>query len=146
MPRTECEDVRSLRLELLVRDLDDLDPTLGEEVEQPHGSDPRIHEREIAVERGDEAHEVHHFAAAVPVREVEGDHVHPGEGVPESAHGRRVRPVADADEQRLLVEPDRVAALHHRGSVSSAAIGTPAAASAAAIASGSAAASHLPRP
>ena len=57
---------------------------------------------------------MHHFAAAVPVREVEGDHIHPGEGVPESAHRRRVRPVADADEQRLLVEPDRVAALDHR--------------------------------
>ena len=35
-------------------------------------------------------------AAAVPVREVEGDHVHPCESIPESAHGCRVRPVADA--------------------------------------------------
>ena len=39
--RAEREDVRPLRLELLVGDLDDVDPPLGEEPHEPHRRDPR---------------------------------------------------------------------------------------------------------
>ena len=51
MTRAEREDVRPLRLELLVRNLDDLDPALGEQLEEPHRREPRVDEREVAVER-----------------------------------------------------------------------------------------------
>ena len=44
-------------------------PRSREQVEQPHRRDPRVHEREVGVERRDERHEVHDLAAAVPVRE-----------------------------------------------------------------------------
>ncbi len=38
-----------------------------------------------------------------------------GERCLERGHGGRIRPVADADEERLLVEPDRVAAFGEGG-------------------------------
>ena len=56
-----------------------------------------------------------HLAAPVPVREVEGDHVDARERARERGDGGLVRAVADPDEQRPLVEPERVAALdEHR--------------------------------
>ncbi len=79
LPRPERENVRPLCLELLVGHLDDRDAAIREELEESHGRDSRIDEREIAVERRDERHEVHDLAAAVPVREVERDHVDPWE-------------------------------------------------------------------
>ncbi len=111
----ESEHVRALRLELLVRHLDDLDLALLEQVEQPHGRDTRVHEGEVAVERGDERHEVQDLAAPVPVREVEVDHVDTRERVGERGDGGLVRAVADPDEECSLVEPHRVAALHEHG-------------------------------
>ena len=79
MPRAEREHVRAHRLELLVRNLDDLDPALVQKLHQPHGREPRVDEREILVERGDQAHQVHHLGAAVPVRQVVGEHLGVGE-------------------------------------------------------------------
>ena len=67
------------------------------------------------VERGDEAHQVHDLAAPVPVREVERDDVDAGERVGERRDRGFVGPVADAHEERLRVQPDRVAALDERG-------------------------------
>ena len=55
------------------------------------------------------------LAASVPVREVEGDHVDARERAGERVDRRVVRPVADPDEQRSLVEPQRVAALDEHG-------------------------------
>ena len=111
MPRPQCEDVRALRLELLVGHLDHADAALGEELEQSHRRDPRVDEREVTVERRDERHEVHHLTAAVPVGEVEGDDVDVRKRVRQGRDRGRVRPVADADEERALVEPDGIAAL-----------------------------------
>src|SRR4029078_11838385 len=76
LPWAEREDVRPLRLELVVGDLDDLDPALGQELGQATRRHPPIHQRESAVERRDEAHEMHHLAAAVPVREVERQYMY----------------------------------------------------------------------
>ncbi len=56
-----------------------------------------------------------HLADAVVVGEVEADHVDVREELLEALDARVVRPVASADEQRALVEPDRVAALGGRG-------------------------------
>ena len=44
MPRTEREHVGALALELLVRNLDDGDPAVGEELEEPHRRETRIDE------------------------------------------------------------------------------------------------------
>ena len=60
---------------------------------------------------------MHHLAGAVPVREVEQDEVDARQRVVERERRDGVRPVADPDEQRLLVEPHRVAALDGRGQV-----------------------------
>ena len=58
---------------------------------------------------------MHHLVPSVPVREIESDHLDSGKGVGERGYGRRIRPVADSDEKRALVEPDRVATLgEHR--------------------------------
>ena len=83
LPWSESEHVRALRLELLVRHLDDFDLALLEQVEQPHGRDTRVHEGEVTVEWGHERHEVQDLAAPVPMREVELDHVDTRERVGE---------------------------------------------------------------
>ena len=69
--RTEREHVGAHRLELLVGHLDDLDPPLGEQLHQPHRREPGIDDGEIAVERRDQRHQVHHLGGADPVRQVE---------------------------------------------------------------------------
>ncbi len=51
---------------------------------------------------------------AVPVRKVERDHLDAGEQLSKRVDRRRARAIADPDEQRPLVEPDRVAALDRR--------------------------------
>ena len=58
---------------------------------------------------------MHHLVASVPVRKIEGDHLDTGKGIGERRYGRRIRSVADPDEKRALVEPDRVPTLgEHR--------------------------------
>jgi hypothetical protein len=54
---------------------------------------------------------VHHLAATAPVRQVERDHLDVGKRGSKRRDSGVIRPVAAADEQRALVEPDRVAAL-----------------------------------
>ena len=110
-PGAEREDVRAHRLELLVRHLDDLDPALVQQLEQPDRSEPRVDEREIVVERRDEAHQVHHLGAAVPVRQVVGEHPGVRESPRELLDAFGIRPVAATDQERLGVEPERVAAV-----------------------------------
>ena len=78
-----------------------------------------------------------HLATPVPVREIEGDHIDSGEGVDQGGNGGGVRPVADPDEKRALVEPDGVAALDEHRLLESRRDGTSAAASELAIVSGS---------
>ena len=53
--------------------------------------------------------------ATVQVREVEDDHLDVGERCPQGGHALVVRAVAAADQERALVQPDRVAALGGRG-------------------------------
>jgi hypothetical protein len=54
---------------------------------------------------------MHHLVAAVPVREVEREHLRVREGGRELLDAARVRAVAAADEERVVVEPERVAAV-----------------------------------
>ena len=53
-------------------------------------------------------------AGAVEVRQVELDHVDAGKRRAQRGDTRRVRPVAAADQERPLVEPEQVAALGGR--------------------------------
>jgi hypothetical protein len=96
----EREDVRALRLELLVRHLDDPIPrSASSHISRVRG-DARVDEREVAVERRDEATSGASPRGAVPVRQVERDHLARGERLARRAIRPRVRAVADADEQR----------------------------------------------
>ena len=106
--RAEREHVRPLRLELLVRHLDDVDAALGQERQQPDRREAWVDEREIRVERRDEGEQVQDLAGAVPVRQVERQHVDLRKGDPERGDRGLVRAVADPHEQRRLVEPERV--------------------------------------
>ena len=54
---------------------------------------------------------MHHLVGADPVRQVEGDHLGVRERLTERGDSRRAGAVAVADEQRVVVEPDGVAAL-----------------------------------
>ena len=101
-------------VELRVGNLDRPDPTLREQLQEPDRGEPRVDEREIGGEQRDERHQVHHLAGAVPVRQVEPDHLDGRESGLEGGDPGAVRPVAVADEKRSLVEPDRVAALGDR--------------------------------
>ena len=56
-----------------------------------------------------------HLFSTVQMRKVEDDHIDVGERCPQGSHARVVRPVAAADQERSLVQPDRVAALGGRG-------------------------------
>ena len=58
---------------------------------------------------------MHHLGAAVPVRQVVGEHLGVGEGPRELLDACRVRPVAAPDEERLRIEPERVAAVDRPG-------------------------------
>jgi selenide, water dikinase len=58
---------------------------------------------------------VEHLSGTVVVGEIEADDLHVREELLEAMEARIVRPVATADEQRALVEPDRVPALDGRG-------------------------------
>src|SRR5437764_2858269 len=59
---------------------------------------------------------MHDLALAAPVRQVEGDDVETGQ-LRERIGTSPVRPVAEADKQRLFVEPDQVASLGEGGLV-----------------------------
>ena len=84
---------------------------LGEQLEQPHRREPRVDEREIAVERRDVRHQVQHLAGAVPVRQVERRSRRRRETRRQRGDPGHARAIAVTDEQRLVVEPERVAAL-----------------------------------
>ena len=86
-----------------------------QELDQANGREPRVDEREVVVERRDQAHQVHHLGAAVPVRQVVREHLGVGEERRELLDARGVRAVAAADEQGLAVEPERVAAVDRAG-------------------------------
>jgi selenide, water dikinase len=58
---------------------------------------------------------VENLARSVQVRKVEREHVNVGESQPECLDAGFVRPIADADEQRALVEPDRVSSFNGGG-------------------------------
>ena len=49
------------------------------------------------------------------VRQIDGEHLDAGQSGSELGGARLVRPVAEADDQRPLVEPERVTALGKRG-------------------------------
>ncbi len=54
---------------------------------------------------------MHHLGAAVPVGQVVGEHLGVGERPGELLDARSVRAVAASDEERVVVEPERVAAV-----------------------------------
>ena len=82
---------------------------------QPDGREARVDEREVVVERRDQAHQVHHLGAPVPVRQVVREHLGVGERPRELLDARGVRAVAAADEECVAVEPERVAAVDRPG-------------------------------
>ena len=59
---------------------------------------------------------MHDLGRPHPVRQIEGDHLDVGERRPECRDSGRARAVAMADEERVVIEPDRVASLDRCGS------------------------------
>jgi selenide, water dikinase len=113
-PRTEREHVRAHRLELLVGSLDQLDPALIEELDEANRHERQVDDSQVDVERREKRHEVHDLAWAVIVGQVEGHDLDSREKLAERVHARLVRPVAQSDEERALVQPDDVSALGER--------------------------------
>ena len=83
---------------------------------EPDGEQGLVRDNEIARERAQQREQVHDLAFAVPVRQVKRNDAETGE-LSERGGAGLVRPVAETDEQRSLVEPDQVAALGARGLV-----------------------------
>ena len=110
----EREDVAAHRLELLVRNLDDLDASLVQQFDEPHRHQRRVDEREVTIERTDEGQEVHDLAGTVVVGQVDRRHFDAWKRRIELAGAGLVRSVAETDDERLLVEPERVPALGQR--------------------------------
>jgi hypothetical protein len=107
---SERERVRPGR-EFVLRNLDELDLELAKELDQPHGHERRVADGEIDVERRDHRQQVQQLVPSAVVRQIERQHVDIRERAGQRGDARVVRPVAAADDQRLGVEPERVAAL-----------------------------------
>ncbi len=113
-PRAEREHVRAHRLELLVRDLDELDPALAEQLDEANRHQRQVDGGQISIQGREERHEVHDLAGAVVVGQVERYDVDAREELAKRLQARLIRPVAEPDEERALVQPDRVSALRER--------------------------------
>jgi hypothetical protein len=115
--RRQREHVGPVGGELLVGDLDRRDPALLQELHEPNGEQRWVDDREIIGERRDHGHQVQELGPPPVVRQVVCDHVDLGERLTQRGGARLVRPVAETDEQRPLVEPAGVAPVHGRRSL-----------------------------
>jgi GNAT superfamily N-acetyltransferase len=74
-PRREREGIRTERLELLVRHLDDFDPELAKQLREAHRQEPRVGEDEVVREWADQREQMETGRRAVMVRYVEDEHL-----------------------------------------------------------------------
>src|ERR671910_981367 len=111
--RTEGEDVWPHRLELVVRNLDELDASLRQQLDEPHRHERGVGHGDVDVEERKKRHEVEHLTRTAEMWKIEHDDVDVRKSVGECAHALVVRAVAAPHEQRPLVEPQHVPALGH---------------------------------
>ncbi len=115
--RREREDVAPHRVELALRDLDQLDAALRQQLDEPRRHQGQMDGRQIAVQRGDQGHQMENLSSAVMVGKVERHHLDAGQRVGESSGAGFVGAVPEPDQERPLVEPERVTALGGRRSL-----------------------------
>src|SRR6185436_4278840 len=69
LPRREGQHVGPHRLELLVRSVDEADAASRELFVEGHREEARVYDGQVAIDRADERHQVHHVAGPLPVGE-----------------------------------------------------------------------------
>src|SRR6187397_740702 len=111
---SDRQDVAPERRELLVRDLEQADPEVAEELPQADRQQRQVDDREVVRDRRDDREQVDELGGAAPVRDIEDPDIATDE-LGELSRSLRVRSERPTDAQQIRTEPERVAALDGPG-------------------------------
>ena len=111
--RRQGQHVAAVRLELLVRNLDERPPAPLQLLDKRHRHQRQVDDRQPLGDRADERHQMQALAGTSPVRQIDRHDVDAvrRQQLAQLPDAFVVRAIAAADGQRALVEPERVAAL-----------------------------------
>src|SRR5438309_2187578 len=120
VPRAYREDIRSHRVELPVRNLDEIEPESFQSHVKGGRQKPRIDDSQILVDEADQRHQMEASLRSLVVRERDGFHLDPGslEEFAKPQESFRVCPKTLAHRQEIVSDPQRIdhaLTTEHRG-------------------------------